>query len=346
MKNVSIKILKFLLPLALGILLIFYIYKDLSESDKQFILSSFKNAEYGWIGLSVIFGLISHISRAYRWGILLEPMSYRPKLYNGFFAVMIGYLANMAFPRLGEISRCATITRYEKIPFEKAFGTVMAERVIDMIILLALTVLTILVQIDLLSAFLQKEIITPLALKFTGNHTAKIIYLILGVAFIIAVLYLLKKYIHKMYEKVRILIAGFAEGFKTVLKIKNKGLFIFHTLLIWIMYFFTLYVCFFSLPETSQISLGGVLSCFVFGSFGIIAVQGGIGAYQAIITKTLILYGVAAPFGFALGWIAWTGQTIMILAAGGVSILLLPVFNKKYPKNEQSSNYKIQNIST
>ena len=345
MKNISINILKFSLPLALGILLIVYIYKDLSLEDKQSIITSFKNAKYSWISFSILLGIISHISRAHRWAILLEPMGFKPKLYNSFFAVMVGYLANLAFPRLGEVSRCAIMTKYEKIPFEKAFGTVMAERVIDMVILLSLTVFTILSQINLLSGFLKEEILIPLSLKFAENQTTKIIYFVIGIMLVIGVSYFLKKYIHKIYSKLKILIAGFSEGFKTILKIKNKALFIFHSLFIWVIYFFILYVCFFSLTETNDVSIDGVLSCFIFGSFGIIAVQGGIGAYPAILTKTLILYGIAAPFGFALGWIVWTGQTLMILVTGVVSILLLPAFNKKYLKDEQSSNYKVENIS-
>ncbi len=272
-------------------------------------------------------------------------MGYNPSNFNSFFAVMVGYLANMAFPRLGEISRCAVMTKYEKIPFEKAFGTVMAERVVDLIFLLSLTVFAIVSQLDLVGLFLKEEILTPLINKFSGNQSDKVIYLGVIMLVVMGLVYFLKKRINKIYSKLRILILGFGEGFKTILKIQNKGLFFLHSVFIWVVYFFMLYVCFFALPQTSQVSLGGVLACFVFGSFGIIAVQGGIGAYPAILTKTLILYGVSAPFGFALGWIAWTAQTTMILIVGVISIVLLPILNKKYSKDEEISNIKVENIS-
>ncbi len=290
-------------------------------------------------------GIISHLSRAIRWGILLKPMGYTPRVLNSFFAIMVGYLANMAFPRLGEVSRCAVMTKYEKIPLEKAFGTVMAERVIDLVILLSLTVFTITSQINLLGGFLKDEILIPLTTKFAGNQTDKIIYLGITTLLVMGIIYFIKKRINKIYAKLKSLLSGFGEGFKTIFKIKNKGLFIFHSILIWVLYFFMLYVCFLTLPQTSSVSLGGVLSCFIFGSFGIIAVQGGIGAYPAILTKTLLLYSVAAPFGFALGWIAWTAQTVMILILGVVSIILLPVLNKNSLKNEERSDFKVENIS-
>jgi glycosyltransferase 2 family protein len=346
LKRLLLNILKIALPLALGIFLIWYIYKDLNQEEKLHIFTSFKTANYGWLLLSMVIGIVSHISRAYRWNILLKPMGFQPKLHNGFFAVMAGYLANMAFPRLGEVSRAAVFTKYEKVPFEKAFGTIMAERVIDLIILLSLTLFTVISQFNLLGAFLMEEVLDKIVAKFAGNLTSKVIFAGFAITFLLVFYYFIKSRSKVIGEKLGNLIKGFAEGFKTVLKIKNKAAFIFHSLLIWLLYFLMLLVCFYTLPETSEVGLGAVLASFVFGSFGIIAVQGGIGAYPAILTKTLALYGIATPFAFTLGWIAWSGQALMILIAGVSSIILLPLLNKKQSENEQSEHLKVQDISS
>jgi glycosyltransferase 2 family protein len=344
LKKLLIAVLKFTIPLAIGLFLIWFIYKDISEENRIIIWQSFKEANYYWIALSFLLGIISHISRAMRWLLLVKPMGYHPRLSNSFFAVMIGYLANMAFPRLGEVSRCAVISKYEKIPLEKVFGTVMAERVIDMIILLLLLLVVVMTQINILWDFVNDKLLNPLIAKLSATSPLLILVLfLLIIVFAIAAFFLLQKFMKSFFIKIKALVAGFAEGFTAVIKLKNKFAFIFHTVLIWSMYFLMLYVCFFSLEATSSVSLAGVLACFVLGSIGIVAVQGGIGAYQYIITQTLLLYGIAAPIGFALGWIAWTGQVVMILFAGFLSLLLLPLMNKKQ-LHEQNSNNTVQNI--
>lgn len=336
MKKTLTGILKIVLPLGLGIFLIWFIYKDLSEEDKNNIIRSFKKADYRWILLSFFIGALSHLSRAHRWLILLEPMGYRPRFINSFFAVMTGYLANMAFPRLGEVSRCGVMTKYEKIPFEKLFGTVLAERVIDMVILSLFTIFTFVSQWGILNDFISAHIYLPLKEKFEGNTGTggKVLLLFLLLILFIVVLYALKKKALGLFLKVKAFINGLAEGFKTVLRIRQKALFLFHTLFIWSMYFMMFYVCFFSLPETKDIAMGAVFASFVMGSFGIIAVQGGIGAYQALVSATLALYGITLSTGFAFGWIAWAGQTLMILVLGLLSIILLPQVNKKYETHE------------
>ena len=316
----------------MGILLIWYIYKDLSTEDKSYIADAFRNANYWWVLLSIFIGFLSHISRAYRWLILLNQMGYYPRMSNSFFSVMIGYLANLAFPRLGEVSRCAVMGKYEKIPFEKLFGTVLAERIIDMIILFLITLFTILSQLTLLGNFLNEEAIAPIQTKLAGDNSGvsiKIIVLLSLAGLGLASFFLLRSKMKNIYIKIREMMLGFAEGLRTVLTIKRKGAFVFHSVLIWVLYFLMTYLCFFSLEETKDVSLLGVLSAFVFGSFGIIAVQGGIGAYPAIVTKTLMLFGIVKTIGFAFGWIVWTGQFVLILLLGIISLIFLPLTNKQ-----------------
>lgn len=342
MRENFLKVLKVLLSVSLGLFLVWYIYSGLSEEDKSNIFVAIKKADYSWILLSFFIGILSHVSRAMRWILVLETMNYKPRLSNSFFTVMIGYLANMAFNRAGEVSRCAIMSKYEGIPFNKLFGTVMAERVIDMVILLILTLITFFTQAELIGGFVSNEIMIPLGDKFTQLKSSAIqmsLIVFTSLVLIAIGIYTLRKYSASLFNKIRHLILGFSEGFKTVLSVKKPLQFILHSLFIWLMYFLMLYVCFFTLEETSNVGVMAVLSCMVLGAFAIIAVQGGIGAYPVIISKTLILYGVSESFGFAFGWIAWTGQTVMIILVGLISVILIPGFNKKSKLNESKASY-------
>lgn len=337
MKKILINVLKFVLPLSLGIFLIWLISKDLTDEDINNIKESFRTADYKWVFLSLVFGFLSHFSRAMRWLILLEPLNYKPKLSTSFYTVMIGYLANLAFPRLGEVSRCGVMSRTENIPFTAAFGTVVAERIIDLIILLTFTFIVIAMQFELLGNFVETHFLSKASGMLSDKQDQ--LPLIVGIGFAaILVLgvagYFLRSKAKDAYLKVKSILMGFAEGLVTVKNVKRKGAFIFHTIFIWFMYVMMCYVCFFAFPETSGLSFSAVLSCFVFGSFGIVFVQGGIGAYPVIIMMTLELYGISAVTGFAFGWLVWTAQTVLLLVAGFLSLILISATAKKNKSNE------------
>ncbi len=336
MKNALINILKFVLPLSLGIFLIWLISKDLTDEDINNIKESFRTADYKWVVLSLIFGFLSHLSRAMRWIILLEPLGHKPKLSNSFYTVMIGYIANLAFPRLGEVSRCGAMSRTENIPFTAAFGTVVAERIIDLIILLSLTFIVIATQFELLGNFVQTHFLSKAQGMLADDEGKLTTILIVGFAGLLALAvigYFLRSKAKDFYLKVRSFMMSFAEGLITVKNVKRKGAFIFHTLFIWLMYVLMCYVCFFAFPETSGLGFGAVLSCFVFGSFGIVFVQGGIGAYPVIIMMTLELYGISSVTGFAFGWLVWSAQTLLILVLGFLSLVLISATNKRTKKD-------------
>lgn len=321
--------LKIAFSLGLGALLIWLIYKDLTPADKENVFNAFKKANYWWFALSFFLGLLSHISRAKRWNLLLNHMGYKPRLCVSFFSVMVGYLANMALPRLGEVSRCGVMGKAEKIPFEKLFGTVIAERVIDLIILMSIAVLTIITQYSYLELFIQENILLQINQKSAEDGSIKI-YVLIALAILLPLNYfLLRKKIPSLIEKVRDFMRGLFEGFRSVLQIKQRAEFIFHSLFIWVMYFLLYYVCFFCLPETSNVPMGGVFASFIAGSVGIIAVQGGIGAYHMLVTQALVVYGISKEFGFAFSWIAWAGQTSMILMVGFISVIALSFIHKK-----------------
>lgn len=324
--------IKFVLFLGLGLFIIWLSLRNLTADEKQQILLSFRIANYNWVILTIVLGIISHIFRSLRWMLLFEPMGYNPSLKNTFFAVMVGYFANLAFPRLGEVTRCGILARYENIPFNKSFGTVITERAVDLICFILLFFLMALTQMGTISNYLTTHVYPQLVAKFGTLHFTKLIILgSLGILVLAVLFYFL---VHKkvrttaFYLKLKSLVHGFWEGLKSLSQIKNPLLFVFYSILIWTLYFFMLYIVFFCFSETRSLGLGAGLSSLVLGSVGIMITPGGIGLYPAIIQETLQLYGIARTTGLALGWISWVAQTGMILAVGGLSLILLS-FNKK-----------------
>lgn len=326
--NKSIKsALQIAFSLALGIFLIWFIYKDLTEEDKQNIVNSFEIANYWWIALSALLSVFSHMARAHRWKYTLETIDIRTPFWSRFFAVMIGYIANLAFPRLGEVTRCGALARYENASFEKSFGTVIAERIVDLVVLMALTVAAVLYQLDTLRDLLLK-LIDPIVSKASGAiwlAAAGIVMLAGGWLLWRLFLYSENKAIVAVREKIR----GFGHGINTLRTMPNQAQFYFHTFLIWGMYLGMFLVTFYCLPATSDVPFGGQLAAFVLGGISIVAVQGGLGAYPLAIMWILSLYGVPENEGYAFGWIVWAAQTIMIMLLGFIAMIGLPLVSSK-----------------
>ncbi|MDP1622539.1 MAG: lysylphosphatidylglycerol synthase transmembrane domain-containing protein [Bacteroidales bacterium] len=323
--------IKFTIFLGLGFFIIWLSLRGLTPEERIEILHSFRIANYNWVILTIALGIISHLLRALRWMLFFEPLGYHPSLKNTFFAVMVGYFANMAFPRLGEVTRCGILTRYEKIPFNKSFGTVITERAIDMFTFVFLFFLMIVTQAGTIGHFLSTNVYPKFAEKFQNPLFSRVFVLsIIGFCIIIGgIIYLLRRRIaaSSLFHKINNLILGFWDGLKSLSQITRPGLFIFYSISIWTLYFFMIYVCFFCFTDTSFLGPGAGLSALVLGSVGILVTPGGIGLYPAIIQETMILYGITRTTGLALGWISWTAQTGMILMTGGISLILLS-FNK------------------
>ena len=331
-KNRAATFIKFTIFLGLGLFIIWLSLRGLTPEERSQIIHSFRTANYNWVILTITMGILSHVLRALRWMLFFEPMGYHPSLKNTFFAVMVGYFANMAFPRLGEVTRCGILARYEKIPFNKSFGTVVTERTIDMIIFLLLFVLMVATQASTIGHYLNTNIYPKFAEKFQNPIFSKV-FILSGAALVLlffSVLFLLRRKIagSKLFLKIIRVIHGFWEGLKSLSQIRRPGLFVFYSVAIWALYFFMIYVCFFCFPDTGALTPGAGLSCLVLGSVGIMVTPGGIGLYPAIIQETMLLYGITRTTGLALGWISWTAQTMMILVVGGISLILLS-FNKQ-----------------
>lgn len=325
--------LKVAIPLAFGVFLIWYVFKDLTADEKEDLFVAMKKADYFWVAISICFGLLSHLSRAMRWKYTIRPLGKNPRLINSFLTVMVGYAANLALPRLGEVTRPGLLAKYEGLPFNKLFGTIVAERAADLIILLLIMLGVLFMEFDLL-----KDMLYQFLENSTGKFSVTNLIILLSVAFVGAGLFfffVLSKSQNSFFVKIRELFRGILEGVQTIIKMKNKGAFIFHTLFIWVMYLGMFYICFFSLEETASVPISGVLASFVMGSLAIVFVQGGLGVFPIAIMETLILYGVNKTSALALGWILWSSQTIMIIAIGVLSIPLLRFVNKK--KNHEGT---------
>lgn len=328
MKSI-ISFLKVAIPLAFGIFLIWYVFKDLSSQEEEDLYAAVKKADYFWIFLSMFLGLLSHFSRAIRWKYTIQPLGKSPGFWNSFFTVMIGYVANLALPRLGEVTRPALLAKYEKLPFHKLFGTIVAERAADLIILGLIMTSIIFIEFETLKSTLQ-DYFESGSSKFSLQSLI-ILGSILLIGFIFFLLVLFSKFSHPFLIKIRDLLKGILEGVQSISKMEKKGYFLMHTALIWLLYLGMFYVCFFSIEETSNVPASAVLASFVTGSLAIVFVQGGLGVFPIAIMETLILYGINKPPALALGWILWSSQTIMVIIVGVLSIPLLRFINRNQP---------------
>ncbi len=305
-----------MIPLLLGVVLVWYSLSQISISK---LVQYFKDADYFWIILGVSFGVLSHLSRAYRWLYMAEPLGYKPKLANSFMAVYSAYLINLTIPRAGEVARASILTNYENIPFEKGFGTIVAERVADTIMLFLIIGLAFVLEFEFIYAFF--------ASKFNAST------LIIGAAVLIALAVLLYVFIvrsgSEIALKIKEFIGGLVEGALSIFKMKKKWAFIFHTIFIWVMYLAMFYITTFALPELENMPLAAILIGFILASFSIAATNGGIGSFPEAIVIAFALFNIAEDPSRAFGWIMWSTQTLVIIILGGVSLIYLPIYNRK-----------------
>ena len=307
------------IPIIIGVGIILYFLSQLTSQDKEDIISSFKTANYWWVGLSLLCGILSHFSRAYRWQFLLKPLGYEPKFANSFMTVLMAYLVNLAIPRAGDVARGSAISKYEDIPFEKAIGTIVAERVADVILLLFIIGIAFFAQADLIKSYLFKD--------DSNKLTSVIILLIFGILGLLG-LKLIQKAESGFLLKVKKFVNGLIEGALSIFKMKNKWAFIFHTIFIWVMYVAMFYTATFAIPETSNLPFSAIIVGFVVGGLSMALTNGGLGTYPIAVAAVLTLYSIEKNPANAFGWLMWTAQTLMIIVFGGLSFLLLPIYNQ------------------
>ena len=286
------------------------------------------DVKYSWIAISLVIGLFSHVSLTLRWGLMIEPIGHKPRFITTFLAVMLGYLMNLAVPRMGEISRCGVLSRYEKISFTKLIGTVVAERAVDMVSLLLLLVLVILSQFGHMLNFLHSNPEIEAKVQSILYSPFLIAGFILAVILILVFRRTLKHTL--FYRKLAEVLENLKEGFISIRSIKKKGWFFFHSVLIWVLYYLMLYVVFFAFDFTSDLNPLAGLTTFVLASFGMVApVQGGIGAWHFMAKEALSLYGIANQNGIIFAFVAHTSMNGMIIVIGIISMLALPFINRR-----------------
>lgn len=336
-RKLFFNILKFVIFLGLGLFLIWFITKDLTQEQKTELSNSFREANYWWVALSIGIGIASHYVRALRWKMMLLPLGYSPRTKTTFYSVMVGYLLNMAVPRLGEITRCGVMQRYEKIPFDKAVGTIVVERLIDLLFLIIATILLFILQFETIYDFFNDKVIIPVSEKISYSTTSILIMIGILLLFIFLTYILIRRFKHtNAYLKLKLMLMNVRDGIYSIRHLKNFKLFLLYSVFIWFCYFLMVLVCFYALEQTAHMGLGEALAILVFGTVGIISTPGGIGAYHLIVTETLVaLYGLDRAYAISFSWLAWSAQTVMIIILGVISLLLLSRVTIKETINEK-----------
>lgn len=332
MKKPLLTILQYLFFFGLGILFVWLSVKDITAEHWEHIKESIRQSRQ-WLIIPAFFLLfIAHYSRALRWKILMEPLGYRPSNFNTFAAVMIGYLVNSAVPRLGEVVKCTLLARYEKVRADRLVGTIVMERAVDVVCLLVVFIAALFFQGGVIGSHLSREFSGFFSDKAGNMNTSKIMMLGGGLLLIIFLAYfLLKRFGHiDAVGKIKNVIRGIFHGLNSIRLIEHKGLFLFHTIFIWVLYLAGTTIGIYALRETAHLGIGGGLTTLAVGSVGMILTPGGIGAYPLLVAKLMGWYGVdEKTIGNALGWLLWSVQTVIILIGGLIFFAFLSHHNKK-----------------
>ena len=327
-RKTLLTVLQYVFFFGLGALLIAWQYGKLTAADKDQLYTAFMQVkERSWRVIPVvIISFLSHLFRALRWKLLMEPVQMTPRIMNVTFGVLIGYLVNLLLPRMGEVARCSVLAKYEDEPVDKIVGTMVAERSFDFFCLILVSLLTYLLQIDIANSYVQEQLA---ALNLKGSA-------IIGILFLIVLFVFLLIFIYRRSKKTKIgaILKGLGEGVMSIFKMKKRGFFLLYTFLIWFCYLSLIVIGFKALDATQHLSWRAGLSLLVFGSLGMIATPGGIGAYPIAVQGVLVsVYHINKNFALAFGWVSWMVQTAVILVLGLVSLLFLPIYNAK--KNQQ-----------
>ncbi len=340
MKKKILKILKYLAFLGLGVFLVWWSLHQIPPEKWKDFRKAFSTARY-WLLVPVFFVLLlSYILRALRWKMLILPMGYNPSLINTFFAVIIGYLANLAVPRLGEVLKCTILAKYEDVPAEKLIGTIVAERAFDLLSLIIVFFIAFAIQFEQIGhygALVLKKLFIGKSGTFNIKKFAIIIAIIFAVAFIIKILF--KRFSDILLIKsARNIVRGVWQGIVSVKDLKQKWEFIFTSLGIWAMYILGTWIGFNGTVGTTGLSLEVAISALAFGSIGMIITPGGIGTYAIFLAKILEKNGIPFYIGFANGTLQWFAQFLIIIFVGFISLGLLPWYNKKLKKHEKAGS--------
>jgi uncharacterized membrane protein YbhN (UPF0104 family) len=325
-------LLKYIFFLALGVFFVWLSVKGINH-EKWLQIKAALTQGRKWVIIPVIIMLLlAHYSRAIRWKLLMEPLGYKPSNFNAFAAVMIGYLVNTGVPRLGEVFKCTLLARYENAKVDKLIGTILIERAVDVVCLLVVFLFAIILQGDIFGGFMM-DLLRQFfhdktgKLSFTKLIIAGSIFLLLLIVFYI----ILKRFGHiDVVAKIKAVIKNVIHGLLSIRNLQHKGLFLFHTVLIWGLYLLSTLAGLYALKETQHLGIPGAITTLAVGSVGMIITPGGIGAYPLLVAQLISLYGLdAETTGNACGWLLWSAQTFIILVGGLICFALISRYNKK-----------------
>ena len=309
--------LKNLLPIFIGVFCIYYSFKDISFSEfKEY----FTKINYLWVFVGIFLGALSHISRSYRWKFLIEPLGYKLGFINSVLTVFSAYLINYTVPRAGDIARGTFISKYENIPFEKAIGTIVAERAVDVLCILIIILIGLIIEFDKISNKLIDFV-------EESDFSTVILSVLIAVIVTATVYFVIKRF--KFYKKIKSFLSGLIDGITIIFKMKNRNQFIFHSIFIWLMYVLMFYFTSKAFVDLNQVTFFQLTISFTLAALSIMLSNGGIGIYPLAVEESLGWYGVQSATGLAFGWVMWLSQTLMVVIFGGLSLFVLPFINRR-----------------
>jgi len=329
-RKTVITLLQAVVFLGLGGVVVWYMFSQMTDEQQAAMFTAVRSTRLWMLVPVFAITLIAHWARAKRWQLMLEPLGIHPSTTNTTFAVLVGYLVNLVPPRAGEVAKCTVLARYERVPADKMVGTIVAERVWDTLCLVLVIGLGLLLQQDELGQYLRAE------LEGRAPKPGRVILVVGVIAAVVGLLVL----IYRRYRDSRVgrFIGGLGQGVSSILRMKRRGAFLFWTVVIWAGYLMQIQLGFWSIPATEHLGLGASLMTLIFGSFAMIAAPGGIGLYPFIVGRMLQKgYPVTPAAADAFGWVSWVSLTAIVLLLGMVSLLLLPVYNARRKRNEQTS---------
>ena len=307
--------IKIFLPIFIGVFCIYISFRNIKFSD---FTQYFFEINYLWVIVGIILGALSHISRSYRWKYLINPLGYKLGFVNSVLAVFSAYLINYTIPRAGDLARATMISKYENIPLEKTLGTIVAERAVDVICILIIICIGLTIEFQRIS---EKFIL------LISDKEISIIFIYLGsILLILFICYLMIKK-SKYYKSIINFFAGIVEGLTVIFKMKNRNLFILHSIFIWLMYILMFWATSKAFIQLHEVTFFQLMISFTLAALSIMFSNGGIGIYPLAVEESLGWYGIQSSTGLAFGWVSWLSQTMMVVIFGGLSLFILPFIN-------------------
>ena len=317
-----------------GTYLVWYMVDLIQQQDADAFWGKIKEMNYAWIALSLVIGLFSHLVRAHRWKYLLEPMGHQTSFANRYHATMVGYVVNMVIPRAGEASRAGVLLKTNNVPFSKAFGTIIAERAIDLILLALVGLITISLSVEDFNLLYDK-----LLSDSEKKDSSVMIYIIGGFVFLALLAWIFMRKNVALRDKIWNFVGNVKAGLFSIFKSKNPGAFVFHSFLIWILYIAYFGICFMALEETQTVPVQGILMGFIAGTLGVMLTNGGVGVYPIFVGTVITFYAFpdftgAHNTALALATVIWLTQTFFLIVLGLISLVYI---SRKFPVNDAKS---------